>query len=227
MAFDNVAPIPSDATTSHFLFDAPLASFAVSAEMPTSALPPELSELGIGLTVDPTALSPILKTLGKSAPECLPTSPPLPRGIDLYVAMSALQKAIRVGNSILAIRAGQWMIERGFVAALWTRLRTIAVEDIGLGDPEVAAFVVWLAGNKDLRAEIGDLATAVCAINCTAKAVKSRDMTDLAYWSGLPGSIDHLMPMFCQARNAELVLIASDPAETLRTRHAAARALFP
>ena len=223
-----VDPLSASCTSdvAHPLFDTAVKPAIEPGNMPTSVLPPELRQLSFG-RADTAHAPQLLKTLAKSTLGYSPTSPPLLRHIDLYVAMSALQKAIRVGNPILAIRAAQWMIERGLAAAMWTRLRTIGVEDIGLGDPEVAAFVVWLAGNKDLRAEIGDLATAVCAINCTTQAVKSRDMTDLAYWSGLPGSIDHLMPIFGQARSADLVLIASNPGETLRTRHAAARALFP
>lgn len=127
----------------------------------------------------------------------------------------------------MAFAASSWLIEKGFAASNFKRLRTIAVEDVGMGDPEVAAFVVWLVGRKDLRAQLGDLILSVCAINCTPRAVKSRDMTDLAHWSGLAESMDHLMPMYGQARSFELVMIASNRGETLRTRHAAARALFP
>ena len=208
------------------LFDVPLPAAVVANLMPESVLPPELTQLSSGGAETAVAL-PLLKTLAQRALTAFPTSPPLPRHIDLYVAMSALQKAIRIGNIPLAISASRWLIEKGFAAANWKRLRTIAVEDVGLGDPEVAAFVVWLAARKDLHAQLGDFNLSVCAINCTGAAIKSRDMSDLAYWSGLPGSIDHLMPMFGQARSSELVMIASNPAKTLRTRHAAARALIP
>lgn len=34
--------------------------------------------------------------------------------------MSALQKGIKIGKPILAVSAGQWMIERDFAATLWT-----------------------------------------------------------------------------------------------------------
>ena len=86
---------------------------------------------------------------------------------------------------------------------------------------------MWLAGRKDLRAELGDFALSISAINCTCLAVKSREMTDLAHWGTMPGSINHLMADFGQAGSAELVCLASSPAETLRVRHAAARALYP
>ena len=208
------------------MFDVPIPAAVVANLLPKSVLPSELMQLSSGRTETAAAL-PLLTTLAQKALTTFPTSPPLPRHIDLYVAMSALQKAIRIGNIPLAISASRWLIEKGFAAANWKRLRTIAVEDVGLGDPEVAAFVVWLAARKDLHAQLGDFNLSVCAINCTDSAIKSRDMSDLAYWSDLPGAMDHLMPMFGQAKSSELVIIASDPSETLRTRYAAARALFP
>ncbi len=146
---------------------------------------------------------------------------------DIYVTMSTLQKAVRLGEYELAISAGQAMIGGGQSSALWRRLRTIAVEDVGLGDIDVVAFVVWLAGRPDLRDEFGSLQLAGLAIGLMCRAVKSRDMADIAYWSSLPGSIDHLMPGFGSARASELVVIASDERQPFQTRHAAARALFP
>ena len=138
----------------HSLFDEPLPAAVAANLMPESVLPPELTQLSSGGAETAVAL-PLLKTLAQRALAAFPTSPPLPRHIDLYVAMGALQKAIRIGNIPLAISASRWLIEKGFAAANWKRLRTIAVEDIGLGDPEVAAFVVWLAARKDLHAQLG------------------------------------------------------------------------
>ena len=208
-------------------FDEPVERRQHNPPRLTSVLPAELIAHGFAEQSNSADLLALLKTVIQSQSGAHPTSPPPPRHIDLYRAMSALQKAIRIGNTPLAMAASRWLIERGFSSANWKRLRTIAVEDVGLGDPEVASFVLWLAGRKDLRAECGDLNLSVCAINCTTQAVKSRDMSDLAFWSSLPGSIDHLMSDFGRARSSELVAIASNPADTLRVRHAATRALFP
>lgn len=149
------------------------------------------------------------------------------RRFDLYVTMSVLQKAIRLGEYQLAASAAEQMVYAGQSSALWRRLRTIAVEDVGLGDINVMAFVLWLAARADLRDGFGSLPLARLVIGLMCRAVKSRDMADIAYWANLPGSIDHLMPGFGDARSSELVTIASDEGQAFQTRHAAARALFP
>ena len=149
------------------------------------------------------------------------------RRFDLYVTMSAFQKAIRLGEFQLAARAAGQMALEGQSSALWRRLRTIAVEDVGLGDINVMAFVLWLAARDDFRESFGSLPLARLVIGLMCRAVKSRDMADIAYWATLPGSIDHLMPSFGDARSSELVTIASDERQAFQTRHAAARALFP
>ena len=101
------------------------------------------------------------------------------------------------------------------------------MEDVGLGDIDATSFVLWLAGRADLRDEFGSLELADLAIVLMCRAVKSRDMADIAYWATLPGSIDQLMPGFGSARATELVAIASDERQSFQIRHAAARALFP
>ena len=123
-----VDPLSASCTSdvAHPLFDTAVKPAIEPGNMPTSVLPPELRQLSFG-RADTAHAPQLLKTLAKSTLGYSPTSPPLLRHIDLYVAMSALQKAIRVGNPILAISAGQWMIERGLAAAMWTRLRTIGV----------------------------------------------------------------------------------------------------
>ena len=108
--------------------------------------------------------------------------PSLKQG-NIYVMMSFLQKAVRLGEIDLAEDACTWMVNRGHGAAGWKRLRTIAVEDVGLGDIGVMALVLWLAGRPDLHAEIGSLKLASLASALMCQAVKSRDMVDIAYWA--------------------------------------------
>jgi hypothetical protein len=147
--------------------------------------------------------------------------------LDMYAAMSALQKAVRLGNLPLAVAASRSVIEGGNIAANWRRIRTIAVEDIGVGDPEVTAFVLWLAWQKDLHKELGDLRLSALALRFLGAATKSRDMSDVAFWATLPGAVDYLMDAFGEMDSDRLVAIASSSAETFGVRHAAARALFP
>ena len=147
--------------------------------------------------------------------------------VDVYIAMSAAQKAIRLGNAEVANRACATLIKLGCASTAWKRLRTIAVEDIGIGDPPVAAFVLWLASRSDLHREFDHEALTRLAVRYLCSAVKSRDMCDIAFWSTLPGAVDHLVPALAQARTAELVRIAADQGQAFAVRHAAARCLFP
>lgn len=146
---------------------------------------------------------------------------------DQYVAMSALQKSARLGLWNIACDASDYLIANGRVAANWKRLRTIAVEDVGLGDPAVATFVLWLAGRKDLHATLGDRPLSHLALQLLCASVKSRDMCDLSFWSTLPCTIGHLMQDLGQADSQDLVATASDAGEDFAIRYAAARALFP
>ena len=51
---------------------------------------------------------------------------------DRYLAMSALQKAIRRGNEPVALRAALSLL-RGNARGFWRRLGIIAFEDVGVG----------------------------------------------------------------------------------------------
>lgn len=147
--------------------------------------------------------------------------------VDHYVAMSAMQKAVRLGEEQLAATASATVIATGGRAMNWRRIRVMAVEDVGAGDPDVAAFVLWLAGQKELHAEHGDLALARVALSLLCRAVKSRDMCDLHFWANLPGTAADLVEGFTKEAADRLIEIAADPAETVRVRYAASRSLFP
>lgn len=164
--------------------------------------------------------------------EALRLQPPMDQAVfsisvDRYVAMSALQKAVRLGESSIAAAAISVLFRSGHTAMAWKRLRTIAVEDIGLGDPVVSGFVLWLSKRRTLHDKFGNGLLANLALNLMCSAVKSRDMTDVAGWSTLPGAIDQLVSKYAQLSSADLVLIASNPNECFQVRHAAARAMFP
>ena len=166
-----------------------------------------------------------LADLLKAAPANVSASRPTIS--DQYVAMSALQKSVRLGVWSIACNASDYLIANGRVAANWKRLRTIAVEDVGIGDPAVATLVLWLAGRKDLHATLGDRPLSHLALHLLCASVKSRDMCDVSFWNTLPNTIGHLMHDFGQADSQDLVAIASDAGEAFAVRHAAARALFP
>ena len=70
--------------------------------------------------------------------------------LDPYMASSLLQKAIRRGETDLA-RYAATVLHRYRGAAIWNRLMTIAVEDIGIADLDLLLEVARLGTDKALR----------------------------------------------------------------------------
>lgn len=210
-------------------FAAPLLSSLPRARavpvLPKSQLPDHVFLDLCSEGAKPEQSTQLLEDLLKAAPTSVSSSRPIIS--DQYIAMSALQKSVRLGLWNIACDASDYLTANGCVAANWKRLRTIAVEDVGLGDPAVATFVLRLAGRKDLHATLGDRPLSHLALQLLCTSVKSRDMCDVSFWNTLPGTIGHLMQDYGQADSQDLVAIASDAGEVLAVRHAAARALFP
>lgn len=101
---------------------------------------------------------------------------PLPEA-DYYLLASLLQKAIRRGDFQRARRAGHQLYKTA-PARLWHRLMVIALEDIGIGDPEVAVQLIALSTRPQWREEFGgDLAVLdrLLAEGCTATKDRSSD----------------------------------------------------
>jgi hypothetical protein len=94
-------------------------------------------------------------------------------------AMSALQKAIRRSNSLLAYKSARAMLYGGAENDLWRRLAIISLEDIGLADPYCAAFASMFAGRKPLRTELGQEKLLYWLLDKMCAAIKSRDLCDL------------------------------------------------
>lgn len=109
---------------------------------------------------------------------------PLPENLkhdDRWVAASALQKAIRRGQVAEAYRAAQCLNKLN-PSQLWTRLRTIAGEDIGISDFRAVYETWFLSGKKQWRLDHGgeDFVLAY-AIENLCKADKTRSADDLLY----------------------------------------------
>lgn len=104
-------------------------------------------------------------------PDLLPGSP--------WVAMSALQKAIRRGRDDLALRAAATLV-RDAPDRLWRRLGCIAAEDVGLGDLDAVAIATAAMGGKRLRSAMGaDWPVACAVIRQLCDAAKCRAADDL------------------------------------------------
>ena len=104
---------------------------------------------------------------------------PLP--CDRWVAMSALQKAIRRGQVETAKRAVRTLLVTGKVEAVWKRLMIIGFEDIGLGSIDALLMVCALASEKIIRAEYeSEMGALDAVVTALCKAPKDRS-ADLLY----------------------------------------------
>lgn len=76
--------------------------------------------------------------------------------LDPWAASSLLQKAIRRGEASLAQQA-MASLHRHRGSGVWRRLASIAVEDVGIADPELVWEVVRLATDKKARIALGPI----------------------------------------------------------------------
>ncbi len=116
-------------------------------------------------------------------PEPLPT--------DKYVAVSALQKAIRRGDVRTAHRATATvhLLDR---RSFWRRTLVTAFEDIGIGDLVAVTQTTAAAERANWRAHHGDIRVGLLVVGKLARAAKCR-ATDLLYGAArsLPSMSDH------------------------------------
>lgn len=131
-----------------------------------------------------------------------------PMTVSPWVAMSALQKAVRRGRTDLALRAAATLL-RDAPDRLWRRLGGIAFEDVGLGSlltlgPTVAA----LRGKRFRRAVGGDWPVASLIVSELCASRKSRASDDLLMSLE---TLPHLEPQrreFAAMPNSRLRLLA-------------------
>jgi hypothetical protein len=106
---------------------------------------------------------------------------------DKYVAVSAMQKAIRRGNMLLAFKAAHSLHAAGEWQNCWRRLAVIALEDIGLGAPDVTAMTLYLASNKLVRDKLGWKLVLAATVTALCRSLKSRALTYAAWWGSMAG----------------------------------------
>jgi MgsA AAA+ ATPase C terminal len=131
--------------------------------------------------------------------------PPTPRPMDAspWVAMSAIQKAIRRGCEDLALGAAATLL-RDAPHKLWRRIGCIAFEDIGVASLEaVGLATVALAGKRHRAALGGEWAVASCVVVEMCRAPKCRAADDLLMAC-------ELHPAYAQARAELLHLTTHD-----------------
>lgn len=131
-----------------------------------------------------------------SAPRELPSITPMP--VDQYIAMSALQKAIRRDRPDIALSAA-WTLMRANPRGLWRRLGVIAFEDIGIANIDLVGWVVAVMKDKRLRAAAGgDERVLAFLVSEMCASHKDRSTDDL-FIAALPhrdsGIVDELISM--------------------------------
>jgi hypothetical protein len=148
-----------------------------------------------------------------------PTIDPLkPLLCDRWVALSAMQKSIRRGDSLTAQRALRTLYQHD-PSSTWRRLLIIACEDVGIG--ALGAVVMTAARSADAKAlrEMGrDEAAARATAQMLAEAPKDRS-ADLLFAIALHDPVLEIMRSKCRsvsvARRLEFV---ADPTLSLPER---------
>jgi hypothetical protein len=137
--------------------------------------------------------------------------PAPPLECSAWVAMSALQKAIRRGEVEIALRAAA-TLHRDAPERLFRRLAVIAFEDVGIADIEAVSLTVAALIGKRWRAEVGgEWAVASYLIKRLANAAHDRACDDLCMMAS-----DH--PRYAKQR---LDLGAGSAADSLALLHSA------
>jgi hypothetical protein len=96
-----------------------------------------------------------------------------------WLAMSALQKAIRRGREDLALRTAATLLRDG-PDKLWRRIGSIAYEDIGVASLEAAGLPTVALAAKRLRSALGgEWAIASCVVAEMCRAPKCRAADDV------------------------------------------------
>jgi hypothetical protein len=106
---------------------------------------------------------------------------PTPRPMDAspWVAMSAIQKAIRRGRDDLALSAAATLL-RDAPDKLWRRVGCVAFEDVGLAGLQAVGLATASLGGKQARATRGgEWAVASCVASELCRAPKCRAADDL------------------------------------------------
>lgn len=110
---------------------------------------------------------------------------------DASLLSSGWQKAIRRGDHHLASKCALELHRRD-PDYIWRRIRIIALEDISVGDLEVVATVLAVAGKRVLQRGLGERRLVSYLSGQLADARKSRTACDLAVLLPLYGLADEL-----------------------------------
>jgi hypothetical protein len=141
---------------------------------------------------------------------------PLP--CDRWVALSALQKSIRRGDSLTAQRA-LTTLYRADPSSTWRRLLIIACEDVGIGALGAVVMTATRCANaKALRETRRDEAAALATAEMLAEAPKDRS-ADLLFGVSLRDPALETMQLRCRSASiARRLEFVTDPTLSLPER---------
>lgn len=118
---------------------------------------------------------------------------------DRWLALSGLQKAIRRGHHSFALQCGATLLQSE-PDTFWRRLIVIAYEDMGIGNLDLLADLMSIAGRKAWRRQAGELNAASFFIARMCSAPKDRTCDDLVALADWDPTIKAARAAFCGAK---------------------------
>src|SRR5262249_35968284 len=113
-----------------------------------------------------------------------------------WIAASALQKAIRRGDTAIALRAA-FALHREDRPAAWRRLIAIAFEDVGPAEVDVVLEAVAVATSPDWRALHGEESVLASIVSRLAASSKDRS-ADYLMWVAAEHPDQHKARAICR-----------------------------
>ena len=147
---------------------------------------------------------------------------PEPLTIDVRLASSALQKAIRRGNEAEALACARLLVDRD-PQRLWRRLAVIALEDVGVGDFDVVANTISSSRSKVWRdRQGGDWHVASYLVSRLCAAPKNRGTDDLGLVAEYHPDFEEARAELACAPQASLCDLVADQSQPWAVRSLAA-----
>lgn len=135
-----------------------------------------------------------------------------PLRASVWVAMSALQKAVRRGREDIALRAAATLLLDA-PDRLWRRLGGIAFEDVGLASVDTLELVTAALAGKRVRARLGgEWSVASSLVSTLVRATKSRAADDLLMNAELHPALGTARLEFGAMHTRDLLAIATGSA---------------
>ncbi len=159
------------------------------------------------------------EVLGQELTKFAPDSPRTePLSIDLRLAVSALQKAIRRGNAEEALSCARLLADKD-AQRLWRRLAVIAMEDVGIGDFDVVSNTIYTSRSKVWRdKQGGDWHVASYLVSRLCAAPKSRGTDDLGLVVEFHPDYEEARAELACAPQASLCDLVADPSQPMAVR---------